>query len=151
MAKQTKTAVKKETSKASAKKTSRKKPTRSFKKGFNRTMADSLWKFVLGNPEHKDWTLDVFKTFCKSDCDDPNDLTILTIDNAVFVNLKNDVSFIVGNTMCLCEHQTTVNPNMPIRCLPYVGMNAAKVIELFRIRVFSELEQWFPTIKCLCF
>ena len=46
----------------------------------------------------------------------------LTIDNVLYLNLKNDVSFKVGNNvLVLAEHQSTINYNMPLRNLMYIG------------------------------
>lgn len=49
-----------------------------------------------------------------------NDLEITTLENAVYTNYKNDVSFVFGFELMLYEHQSTVNPNMPLRNLIYV-------------------------------
>ncbi len=47
-------------------------------------------------------------------------LEITTLENAVYTNYKNDVSFVFGFELMLYEHQSTVNPNMPLRDLFYV-------------------------------
>lgn len=44
-----------------------------------------------------------------------DDLIINTLDNAIFIKMKNDVSFIIDCNMCLYEHQSTYSPNMPLR------------------------------------
>ena len=48
-----------------------------------------------------------------------DDLTVTTLENAVFIRMKNDVSFIIDCSMCLYEHQSTYCPNMPLRGLLY--------------------------------
>lgn len=45
----------------------------------------------------------------------PDDLTVNTLENAIFLKMKNDVSFIIDCNMCLYEHQSTFCPNMPLR------------------------------------
>lgn len=50
---------------------------------------------------------------------DENALEITTLDNAIFMSMKNDVSFIVDSDMCLYEHQSTYCPNMPLRGFLY--------------------------------
>ena len=53
----------------------------------------------------------------------PEDIKITTLKNVLFNNQKNDISFQVGNRyLILMEHQSTVNPNMPIRMLFYAAM-----------------------------
>ena len=49
------------------------------------------------------------------------DITINTLEGSFFSNIKNDISFLLDNLMVvLIEHQTTINPNMPLRFLSYV-------------------------------
>ena len=50
-----------------------------------------------------------------------DDLEINSIENAVFLKIYNDVSFVISGTINLYEHQSTVNPNMPLRDLFYVA------------------------------
>ena len=48
----------------------------------------------------------------------PNDITINTLSGTFFNDIKNDISFNVGNRMVvLIEHQGSWNPNMPLRML----------------------------------
>jgi hypothetical protein len=49
------------------------------------------------------------------------DLVIDTLDNAFFMKIYNDVSFMITGTVNLYEHQSTVNPNMPLRDLFYIA------------------------------
>ncbi len=35
------------------------------------------------------------------------ELTVNTLENAIFIKMKNDVSFIIDCNMCLYEHQST--------------------------------------------
>ena len=37
------------------------------------------------------------------------------------IELYNDVSFVLSNTVNLYEHQSTINPNMPLRDLFYIN------------------------------
>ena len=57
---------------------------------------------------------------------DSSSITINTLSGSFYSNIKNDISFMLDTLiMMLIEHQTTINPNMPIRMLEYVT-------ELFR-------------------
>lgn len=51
---------------------------------------------------------------------DVNDLTVNTLENAIFMKMKNDISFLIGCDMFLYEHQSTYCPNMPLRGLLYL-------------------------------
>ena len=52
---------------------------------------------------------------------DPEELAVITLENAVYMNMKNDVAFLMDFRLNLYEHQSTWNPNMPLRDLIYVA------------------------------
>ena len=56
---------------------------------------------------------------------DVGKLEITTLENAVYMNYKNDISFVFDFRLMIYEHQSTANPNMPLRDLIYV----AKVLQ----------------------
>lgn len=60
--------------------------------------------------------------------DDPEELEVCTLENAIFMNVKNDVSFLVNSVLNLYEQQSSVNPNMPLRDLIYVARQFEKYI-----------------------
>ncbi|MGN0466653.1 MAG: hypothetical protein ACI4F9_09950 [Lachnospiraceae bacterium] len=46
----------------------------------------------------------------------------IKVDDVLYKNFRNDISFEVnGKVIVFGEHQSTVNPNMPLRCLMYAG------------------------------
>ena len=52
----------------------------------------------------------------------PDELNINTLEGIFFDKQKNDISCTIDNHfLVLVEHQTTVNENMPFRCLSYVA------------------------------
>ena len=53
--------------------------------------------------------------------DDPEALTINTLENAIYMSMRNDVSFIIDSRLSLYEHQSTYNPNMPLRIFFYLS------------------------------
>ena len=60
-----------------------------------------------------------------------HEIRINTLSGVFFNDIKNDISFQIGNRMIiLMEHQSTWNPNMPLRMLEYVaklyGRNLSK-------------------------
>ena len=49
-------------------------------------------------------------------------VTINTLDNVLYMGRLNDISFSLGDKqVVLIEHQSTINPNMPLRLLIYVA------------------------------
>lgn len=65
--------------------------------------------------------LELYNGMNHSNYTSPEDLIITTLDNALYLGMKNDVSFVLYDQLLLYEHQSTVNPNMPLRNLFYVA------------------------------
>jgi len=46
----------------------------------------------------------------------------IRLKQVLYMSFANDVSYLVDNKIIvLAEHQSTINPNMPIRCLEYIA------------------------------
>ena len=119
---------------------------------INHQYKDRLFKFIFGNPDKKEWTLSLYNAMNGSHYSDPEELNLNTIENAVYMGMKNDVSFLIADTMNLYEHQSSFNPNMPMRFLIYAGMIYDKYIENNKdYHRFSSTLQKVPTPKCVCF
>lgn len=65
--------------------------------------------------------LELYNALNNTGYSDEKELTVYTIDDVIYLGYKNDVSFIVRGTLNLYEHQSTLNPNMPLRGLIYFG------------------------------
>ena len=52
---------------------------------------------------------------------DPDLLEINTLENAIYMTMKNDISFLIDGRLSLYEHQSTYNPNLPLRFLLYIS------------------------------
>ncbi|MBQ6567394.1 MAG: hypothetical protein IJL80_10085 [Treponema sp.] len=87
----------------------------------NRLYKDRLFKAVFGQANRQSawWRLDLYNALNGTDYKNPDDLTLTTIENVIYITMKNDVSFLVGSQMNLYEQQSSYNPNMPLRGLMY--------------------------------
>ena len=69
-------------------------------------------------------------TFNMSHYENPDDLEIITLNNALFLQMKNDVAFLINtNEMCLIEHSSTVCLNYPLRSLLYLAREYEVILE----------------------
>ena len=82
-----------------------------------RNYKDSIFRMLFKDKEN---LLSLYNALNKTDYTDVDDLEITTLENAVYMHYKNDVSFVFDYELMLYEHQSTVNPNMPLRDLLYV-------------------------------
>lgn len=111
----------------------------------NRKYKDRLFKFLFGNPEHKEWTLSLYNAVNGTDYNNPDDIFFTTIEDSVYMGMKNDVSLLLADTMNFYEQQSTYNPNMPMRFLVYAGMVFSAYIEDpdNGINIYSKTQQCF--------
>lgn len=61
--------------------------------------------------------------------EDPDSLEVYTLENAIYMAFKNDVSFLLGPELNLYEHQASFNPNMPLRDLLYIARQLEKYVK----------------------
>ena len=117
----------------------------------NRQYKDRLFKFIFGNETNKEWTLSLYNAIHESHYDNPDDISFNTIEDAVYMGMKNDVSYIICFQMELWEHQSTFNPNMPMRFFIYSGRLYEKYIRNSDYFAYSSSLQKLPRPKCVCF
>ncbi len=86
-----------------------------------RTFKDSLFREIYGGKDErsKRWLLSLYNALSGKNHTNIEDLKITTIENVLYVKMKNDLSFLLDSQMNLFEHQSTINPNMPLRGLIY--------------------------------
>ena len=112
---------------------------------------DRVFKFLFGNPDNKHWTLALYNAVNGSSYDNPEDIEFNTIEDAVYLGMKNDVSFIIVDELHLWEHQSTYNPNMPMRFFLYAAKLYEKYIASSDYYPYSSTLQSAPCPKCICF
>ena len=78
---------------------------------------DTVFRMLF---QEKENLLELYNALNGTDYTDTSGLEITTLENAVYMNYKNDISFVFDFELLLYEHQSTINPNMPLRDLLYV-------------------------------
>ena len=106
---------------------------------------DRLFRAYFGDEENRDKLLSLYNALNDSNYDDPSELEINTLDDVIYMNMKNDVSFIVGGYMSVFEHQSTINPNMPFRGLCYFTRMYEKYKVQNNLNMFKSTIQKIPT------
>jgi hypothetical protein len=82
----------------------------------NRRYKDELFRFIFRD---KGALLQLYNAMNESAYEDPEELEINTLENVLFIGMKNDLSFAIGSTLNLYEHQSTRSSNLPLRGLVY--------------------------------
>ena len=117
----------------------------------NREHKDRLFISLFGSAERKENTLELYNAVNGTHYDNPDDITIYTIEDALYLGMKNDVAFLISCHMNLYEHQSTSNPNMPVRGLMYFAKLYEKFIRLNKLRIHGSTQIKLPTPRYLVF
>lgn len=88
-----------------------------MKKRTKRQYKDTVFRMLFRDRER---LLELYNAVSGNQCADAEKLEIVTLENAIYMGMKNDLAFLVDFHLYLYEHQSTVNPNMPLRFLQYV-------------------------------
>jgi hypothetical protein len=80
------------------------------------TYKDKVFRMLYKN---KNRLLELYNALNGSAYTNADDLTINTLENAIFMKMKNDVSFMIDSQMYLFEHQSSFCPNMALRGFLY--------------------------------
>ena len=65
--------------------------------------------------------LDLYNAISGKHYEDPELLEINTLENAIYMTMRNDLSFLIDFRLSLYEHQSTYSPNLPLRDLFYIS------------------------------
>ena len=84
----------------------------------NRNYKSTVFAMLFGDRKR---LLGLYNAISGKNYQDPEALEINTLENAIYMGMKNDLSFLIDDRLSLYEHQSTVNPNMPLRFLFYIS------------------------------
>ena len=107
----------------------------------DREYKDRLFRLVFNNKED---LLSLYNAVAGAQYEDPDELEINTLGNVLYLSMKNDISFLVSGTLNLYEHQSTYNPNMPMRGVLYFARLYGKIIAKNNINIYSSSPRNFP-------
>ena len=113
---------------------------------INRQYKDRLFKIIFEQPEN---ALSLYNAMNGSCYENPEELEIYTIEDAVYMGMRNDVSFIFNNVLNLYEHQSTYNPNMPLRGLIYFSKQYEKYIQVNHYEVNRKSKFHFEEVTSI--
>ena len=65
--------------------------------------------------------LDLYNAISGKHYEDPELLEINTLENTIYMTMRNDLSFLIDFRLSLYEHQSTYSPNLPLRDLFYIS------------------------------
>ena len=118
------------------------KPKRNFKvktPTVNRNYKDTVFRMLFSDRKN---LLSLYNAVNQRTYQNPEDLEIVTLENAIYMGMKNDLAFIIDTNLYLYEHQSTYNPNLPLRDLFYISSEYQKLVD--KKSLFSSTLQKIP-------
>lgn len=101
--------------------------------------------------EDKKDLLSLYNALNHTNYQNEDDLEVNTIEGNLYMNVKNDVSILLDSTMNLYEHQSTYNPNMPLRGLLHFAQLYNKYVKSRRVNIYSSALQKIPLPQYVVF
>lgn len=117
----------------------------------NRKHKDRLFTFLFGKKGNKAWTLSLYNAVNNTHYTDPDIIEFTTMEDAVYMGMKNDISFILCHVMNVYEQQSTYNRNMPVRQLMYAAKLYDKYIQQKKLNLYGKKLVRLPVPKLVAF
>ena len=114
----------------------------------NRKYKDRLFRFLF---QDKKDLLELYNAVNGSSYSDPEELEIVTLEDVIFMKMKNDLSFMISDQLNLYEHQSTFSPNMPLRGLHYFARQYEGMAVRQKEELYSSTLLKLPTPEYIIF
>lgn len=85
----------------------------------NRNYKDTVFRILYRDDKKRQ--LELYNSVSGKNYTNANELQVVTLKHALYMGMKNDLAFLVSDDLHLYEHQSTVNPNIPLRFLHYIS------------------------------
>ena len=118
---------------------------------INRKNKDRLFRFIFGDAEHKERALALYNALNGTAYQDPAVLELTMTEGMLYLSMRNDVSFLLDTEMNLREHQSTNNPNMPLRGLFYFAQQYNRYVQEEDLNLFGSTRLVLPTPRYYVF
>ena len=115
---------------------------------FNRKYKDVLFRHLF---REKQDLLALYNALNGSTYENPEELEVVTMEDVIFMKMKNDLSFIIGSHLNLYEHQSTWNPNMPLRGLLYFAQQFEGLVSARGDNIYGGGRIELPTPEYIVF
>ena len=112
----------------------------------NRNYKDTVFRMIFSDRKN---LLSLYNAVNGTSYKNPEELEIVTLGNAIYMGMKNDLAFIIASNLFLYEHQSTYNPNMPLRDLFYISSEYQKLVD--HKSLYSSVLQKIPAPNFIVF
>lgn len=115
----------------------------------NRNVKDRLFCYIFERDRAA--LLQLYNMLNHTDYRDPQALQVVTLDNVVYMSMKNDMAFLLSGTLNLYEHQSTFCPNLPLRFLLYIAAEYEGLVAKMKANIYGKTLIPLPAPQCVVF
>ena len=108
----------------------------------NREYKSDVFSMLM---ENKSYALEVYNALNHSDYRNPEEVEIIRLERGISLSIRNDASFLIDMSMSFYEHQSTYNPNMPLRSAIYYVNTLEDWLRRKNLDLFSRKRIQIPT------
>lgn len=112
------------------------------------TYKDSLFRMIF---RERTELLSLYNAMNESDYENPEELEIFTIEDVIYMGMKNDSAFLIDDVLNLYEAQSTWNPNMPLRGLFYFSKLYQGYVDKNHLDCYSNVRLKLPLPQYVVF
>ena len=91
----------------------------------NRQYKDRVFRMIFNSKEK---LLELYNAMNGTDYENAEELEIVTLENAIYLAMRNDLAYVFHDELFLYEQQSSKNGNMPLRCLFYVSDSYSRMV-----------------------
>ena len=115
----------------------------------NHNVKDRLFCYIF--ERDREALLQLYNALNHTDYRDAHALQIVTLDNVVYMSMKNDMAFLLAGALNLYEHQSTFSPNLPLRFLLYIAAEYESLVARAKANIYGQTLIPLPSPQCVVF
>lgn len=114
----------------------------------NREYKSDVFTMLMEVPEY---ALEIYNVLNGSHYTDPSQVHIMKLEKGILLSIRNDASFVLDAYLNLYEHQSSYNPNMPLRFLIYFSALLEEMVREQEYDLYGRKQIPIPTPKFIVF
>lgn len=100
----------------------------------NKKYKDTLFRIIFHDKKN---LLSLYNALNGTHYTNEEDIIVTTLEGAIYLGYRNDLSYLIEDVLFLYEHQSTKNPNMPLRGVIYFSALYQKYISENEYDIYS--------------
>lgn len=114
----------------------------------NKKYKDTLFRIIFHDKKN---LLSLYNALNGTHYTNEEDIIVTTLEGAIYLGYRNDLSYLIEDVLFLYEHQSTKNPNMPLRGVIYFSALYQKYVSENEYDMYSSALVPLPVPQFIVF